>query len=122
MAGDRRRVVNALFLPALGPAPERGWQPPVDVYRVPDGWLLKFELAGVAPEDISVRVEGSRVVVRGSRIDRCREPGCRLHQLEITYSTFERSVELPDDLRAATIGSEFQYGMVIVHIHKGQPR
>jgi HSP20 family protein len=110
--------VHSLFLPALASASARGWQPPVDVYRVPDGWLLKFELAGVAPEDITVRVEGSRVTVRGSRIDRCREPGCRLHQLEITYSTFERSVELPDDLRSATIRSEFQNGMVIIRIHK----
>ena len=28
------------------------WQPRADVHRMPGGWLVKFELAGVRPEDV----------------------------------------------------------------------
>lgn len=98
---------------------KRSWQPPVDIYRVPDGWLLKFELAGVASQDVTVAVDGSRVVVRGIRLDRCREAGCSLHRMEISYNWFERTVELPDDLDRIVLRSEFVNGMLLLRLTKG---
>lgn len=32
------------------------WLPPGDLYATPEGWLLRVEMAGVAPETISVAV------------------------------------------------------------------
>jgi HSP20 family protein len=122
MSSETVRALQALFLPALRTGAEHPWQPPADVYRVADGWLLKFELAGVAPEDVTVRVEGRRVVVRGARLDRCLECGCSVHQLEIAYSTFERWVELPDDLDPADVRCEFVHGMLLVRVHQGPAR
>ena len=119
MASDRtRRVQTFFFQQTAGPA-TRPWQPPADVYRLPDGWLLKFELAGVAPEDVSIALTGNRVVVRGSRLDRCLEAGCVIHQMEIAYSTFERWVELPEHLDAADVKYEFRHGMLLVRVTPG---
>ena len=122
MPNHTHRTRHTLFLPGMGTGPARQWEPSVDVYRVPGGWLLKFELAGVPPEDVSVAVGGSRVIVRGARLDRCVDTGCSVHQLEITYSTFERAVELPDELDPAAVRCEFRHGMLLVRVPQGPPR
>ena len=116
MAMNPRRSLHALFVPALDPGRSQTWQPPVDVYRLSQGWLLKFELAGVAPEDVSVSIQSNRILVSGVRRDLCLETGCCLHQLEIAYHQFERSVELPEDVAGATFHYQFNQGMLIVRI------
>jgi HSP20 family molecular chaperone IbpA len=119
MASDRTRRSGTYIFQTTAAPSARPWQPPADVYRLPDGWLLKFELAGVAPEDVKVAAGGNRVVVRGARLDRCVEAGCVIHQMEIAYSTFERWVELPDRLDAADVRYEFRNGMLLVRVTTG---
>lgn len=109
-------TIRGLFASSMAPADTRNWQPPVDVYRVAGGWLLKFELAGVSPDDMSISLHGSQVIVRGIRLDRCLESGCSVHQMEIAYNMFERVIELPDDLSHATLRWECSFGMLIVRI------
>ena len=116
MPGDTVRFVSLLFTTEAERAPE--WQPATDVYRTPDGWLVKFELAGVRPEDVELSVRGQTLRVRGRRRDCCLEPECRLVHMEIAYSRFERQVELPGDLDYARIASEFRLGMLLVRIQR----
>ena len=109
-------TIRGFFAATMATADAQTWQPPVDVYRVARGWLLKFELAGVSPDDMTVSLRGSCVIVRGVRLDRCLESGCSVHQMEIAYNVFERMIELPDDLSHATMQWECSYGMLIVRI------
>src|SRR5436309_9932498 len=78
--------------------PVPGWRPNTDVYRTPQGWLVKFDLAGVRPEEVELSVDGNRLSLRGIRRDWCLEEGCTCQQMEIAYSQFERQVTLPGDL------------------------
>src|SRR4051812_47702929 len=80
---------------------EAPWRPPTDVLRTPEGWLVKFELAGVRPEDIDLEVLGRRMTLRGVRRDQCAPEGGVYYQMEIAYSRFERALELPCDLKRA---------------------
>jgi HSP20 family protein len=114
MARDTIRIVS-LFFP--GPAASgTAWQPAADVYRTPTGWLVKFELAGVRPGDVQLRVLGRRLTVSGARRDCCLHAGCRHHQLEIDYGRFERAVELPEPIDAARFSAEHEHGMLLVRI------
>ena len=88
-----------LFAQALGEAVVASC---VDIYRTPSGWLLKFDLAGVTPEDIAVSVSGRRITVRGVRRDEVLEQGCSYYRMEIAYCGFERSVDLPCSLKKHT--------------------
>lgn len=116
MATDLIRLMNALFLPSAEMGPKGAWQPPTDVYRTREGWLVKFDLAGVRPEDVELSIVGSRLTVRGSRRDWCLEEGCRHYLMEITYSKFERTIVLPTDLGTARISTEYRYGLLLVHV------
>jgi HSP20 family protein len=92
------------------------WRPAVDVYRDGDAWLCKFDLAGVAAEDVEVTVRGHLLTVAGVRRDRTVRAGLRAYSLEIAYHRFERTLELPCRLEDATISCSFRDGMLLVAI------
>lgn len=108
-----------LFLPASGQARHETWQPSVDIYRTRTGWLVKFDLAGVRPQDVEWSVRGNSLTVRGVRRDCLLEEGCCHYRMEIAYSRFERQVEIPGDLTSARVSTEHQDGMLMVRIHWG---
>jgi len=114
MSRDVIRLMQALFLPGHGCG--GAWSPAADLYRTADGWLVKFDLAGVRPEDVRVRAEGRRLSVSGSRRDGCLTEGCRHYHLEIAYSHFERCLELPCDLARCDIATDFRDGMLHVRV------
>jgi HSP20 family protein len=118
MSRDLIRLMHVLFPPAeLGGA----WVPAADVYRTRRGWLVKMELAGVRPEDITVEYRGSRLRIRGSRRDCALEEGCCQYHMEIAYSDFERTLELPFSLERCRIDTEFNNGMLLLHIQPPSP-
>jgi HSP20 family protein len=119
MSEDFIRIMHALFLPAGESRYESPWRPAVDVYRGQNGWLVKFELAGVRLEDLELSVLGNILTLRGVRRDNTALEGCRYYRLEIAYSPFERSLKLPCDLERANITSEYRDGMLLVHIPHG---
>ncbi|HEX4588998.1 MAG TPA: Hsp20 family protein [Gemmataceae bacterium] len=114
MARDVVRLVSLLY--TAGAEQAIDWRPATDVYRVPEGWLVKFELAGVRPEDVELTARGRALRIRGRRRDFCLDPGCRQLHMEIAYNRFERQVELPGDLQRAKIDTEFRDGMLLVRI------
>ncbi len=116
MPKDLVRLMHALFLPGVGPCAPGLWCPAADVYHTRQGWLVKLDLAGVRPEDVTLEVQGRRMRVRGTRRDCTYQEGCHYYQMEIAYSNFERTLELPCDLERAGISSEFRDGMLLVHI------
>jgi HSP20 family protein len=116
MPDDMIRLMRSLFLPLAERFQETRWRPAADVYRTPYGWLLKFDLAGVAVEDVTVSIRGRCISVRGCRRDRFADEGRFHYQLEIAYSHFERSIELPSDLESARISTEYRDGMLLVRI------
>ena len=118
MARDGIDRMRTLFLPIVGLGRDAPWQPLVDVYRTRDGWLVKGDLAGVRPEDITVSVQGTCLTIRGIRRDCTLEEGFCHYRLEISYSQFERTIELPDNLERAAITTEFSEGMLLVRIRK----
>jgi HSP20 family protein len=116
MSKDLIRLMQALFLPGVETAQGEPWRPNMDVYQTPEGWLVKFELAGVRPEDIDLQVLGRQMVLRGVRRDSTRPEGCCYYQMEIAYSRFQRSLELPCDLKKTDIRTEYVAGMLLVHV------
>jgi HSP20 family protein len=116
MPGDLIRLMHAMFLPAAEGCRSALWQPAVDVYRTRHGWLIKAELAGVRPKDIHLSVAGNRIRLEGSRRDWFLEEGSTHYRMEISYSQFERTLELPCCLDAAKITTEFQYGLLLVRV------
>lgn len=122
MAGDLSYFMQSVFLPSVGPQRSDVWQPPVDIYQTRDGWLIKADLAGVNPDDVVVELHNRRITIHGQRRDTSIEEGCCCYSMEISYSRFERTIELPDDLGRACIATDFQHGMLHIRIRTATNR
>ena len=118
MATDKVHFPHMFFLPQTT-HPDEVWQPRADVYRTSDGWLVKFELAGVRPDEIRLVAQGTTLLVQGSRRDEHCYQGMGCHCLEIAYSRFQRTLELPGLSETAEIVTSYVNGMLLVRIKTG---
>ncbi len=75
--------------------------PAADVYQTPEGWLVKVELAGVSVEDVEIDIQGNALYIAGCRKDRSCAGGVSFHQMEITYSRFEKTLTFPSVIEGA---------------------
>ena len=94
------------------------WYPAADVFQTPEGWVVKVELAGVSVEDIVIKIEGNVLYIAGSRKDRSCATGVSYHQMEITYSSFEKTLRFPATIEGAKIEHEFENGLLIISLEK----
>jgi HSP20 family protein len=92
------------------------WDPAADVYRTREGWIVKFELAGVAPDELTVEIEGDTLRVGGCRRDEVLTESVFYHQLEITYSRFERVIRFPCPIEGALVDRRYKDGLLILHL------
>jgi HSP20 family protein len=97
---------------------DRLWSPAADVYRTQDGWIVKFDLAGVSEADIEITIDGPTLRVAGVRRDTFYGEGVSYQQLEITYSRFERTLRLPCSIESAHLAQKYQDGLLILHLHQ----
>lgn len=98
----------------------RLWLPAADVYQTDDGWLVKVELAGVSAEDIEIDIQGNSLYIAGCRKDRSCAVGTSFHQMEITYSSFEKTLNFPGSIKGATVEHNFDNGILIIHLKKSK--
>ena len=94
------------------------WYPAADVYQTPDGWLVKVELAGVSAEDIELDIQGNVLYIAGSRKDRSCVGDFSYHQMEITYSSFEKTLKFPASIDGAVVEHNFENGLLLIRLKK----
>jgi HSP20 family protein len=94
------------------------WYPAADVYSTPDGWIVKVELAGVSAEDLEIEIEGNILYVAGTRRDRTCHVGMSYHQMEITYSRFEKTLSFPASIDGARVEHNYSDGLLLIYLHK----
>ena len=70
------------------------WMPTIDVYKQGDDMVVRAEVPGVSPNEISVSVTGNMLTVKGERRkdEQVQEGDWVLH--ESRYGSFERRVTL----------------------------
>jgi len=110
------RQLNELFLSAARSFQPATWQPAVDIYQTADGWILKYELAGVAPDEVQVLLGQRTITVRGARRDVRIEGECRSYCMEISYNQFERTLELPCEVDTMHVATQYRDGMLLVRL------
>ena len=81
---------------------------------------MKVDLAGVCMEELKVEIRESILSIRGCRKDTHIREGCVYHQMEITYSQFEKSIEFPAPIEGASIRQDYSDGFLIIDVRREQ--
>ena len=94
----------------------RLWNPAADVYRSSEGWIVKVDLAGVCMEELEIEIRDSFLNIRGCRKDTHIREGFTYHQMEITYSRFEKRIDFPCSIDPSSLKHDYRDGFLIVNL------
>ncbi len=113
---ELERVFDKPFGIDLGPS-GRGVFPPVNVFADKDGYVVKLEVPGIAPENVSIEAEGRTLTVSGTREVPPPTEGS-FHRRERGTGRFSRSLQLPADLDLTRAEAGYKHGILTVRVPK----
>ncbi|KZM33693.1 MULTISPECIES: Hsp20/alpha crystallin family protein [Oerskovia] len=88
-----------------------------DVFQDGDDLVARFDLPGIDPaQDVTVEVEGRKLVVRGERKDERAEETEGRRVREVRYGAFHRVVTLPQATSADAISARYDAGVLTVTV------
>ena len=78
--------------------------------------MVKVDLAGICADELEIEIRGSLLSIRGCRRDTHYREGFTFHQMEITYSRFEKTIEFPSPIEGAALRRDYRDGFLIINV------
>ena len=94
------------------------WAPRLDVSETKDTIMVKAELPGVEPGDISLSLQGDVLTLKGEKTQEKEEKDEQYHRMERSYGSFLRAVRLPASVDASKVTAAFKHGVLTVTLPK----
>lgn len=113
--GELRSRFDRMF-DELTEGRERTWTPAVDVVRDNGNLVVRADVPGIKPEEVSIEVQDDILTVSGSHQEEKEEKGKRYLRRERRYGSFRRSMALPAGVDAKKIKATTHDGIVEVKI------
>ena len=95
MLARSERLHRELFRPAELAARVPAWEPPVDILETEREVIVLVALPGVNPDQVEAAVDGTDLVVSGTRVLPAELSSAVIHRLELPQGRFERRLRLP---------------------------
>src|SRR5262249_54377654 len=81
--------------------------------RVDEGkFVVHADLPGIDPKDIDIKVVGNVLTVKGSREEKRESKKADYMRREIRYGSFERSISLPEGIKAEDLTATYHDGVL----------
>jgi len=77
---------------------------------------VKVDLAGVSIDDLEIQLGQSSLRIGGCRRDTFYKEGFSYHQMEITYSRFEKTIQFPCRIEEGSLAHDYHDGFLIVNL------
>lgn len=90
------------------------WQPNADIYQAGEALVIRMELAGISPDEITVIANHDTLLISGYRQDPEADRRQAYHQLEIHYGEFERVFPLPQPSHSLDISATYANGFLTI--------
>jgi HSP20 family protein len=105
---------NLLELRSQGGGAGGEWLPNADVYETDEELVVKFEIAGVRPEDVSLAVNGNNLILRGEKKRIEGAGNAKYHCMERGFGKFKRVVHIASPVNTHKATTEFLDGVLKV--------
>ena len=92
--------------------------PLVDIRETNDKIIVDAELPGLNPQDVTIRVEGDRLVFSGERRHEKKEQSESYSRVERSYGRFERQLQLPRGVDPEKVDATYKDGVLTIEIAK----
>jgi HSP20 family protein len=89
-----------------------------DVYETTNVFIVYMEIPGVDPDKLSVVVDHSSVTVSGERLRPNFDHIICIHQLEVEYGRFKRTIPLAGPIDGEASSSTCKNGYLLIRLPK----
>ncbi len=92
--------------------------PATDVYETANEYIVYMEIPGVDKEKLSVVAAHANVTVSGKRLQPTFDDTTCIHQLEVEYGRFERTIPFQSPINPNTTISTYKNGFLLIRLPK----
>lgn len=103
---------NLLELRSQGGSAGGDWLPNADVYETEEQLVVKFEIPGVKPEDVTLAVNGNNLILRGEKKRTEAAKGAKYHCMERGFGKFKRVVHIASPVNTHKAITTFEDGVL----------
>lgn len=120
-AFDTDRWVREFFGPATAddwqtPSPT-GLRPAAEITKDGDDAVIRLELPGLdVDKDVTVELDGGRLVVRGERRDQYADADTNRTLREVRYGAFHRSFGVPAHVTGDAVSATYDAGVLTIRV------
>jgi HSP20 family protein len=98
-----------------------GWSSPaIDMYQTDDEVVIKAALPGFKADEVQINVTGDVLTLRGEMKHEEEQKDKAWHIREQRWSSFERSIALPTDVKADKAAADYENGILTVTLPKAE--
>ncbi|QTN32468.1 Hsp20/alpha crystallin family protein [Akkermansiaceae bacterium] len=98
------------------------WSPAVDITEDDKEYLITADLPQVDKDDVKVVVENGSLIIRGERNREKVHSERKVHRIERSYGSFQRSFSLPEDADGNGVTASFRDGALRVSLPKSEEK
>jgi HSP20 family protein len=122
MRREMDELFGDVFDRGLSPRRRGGFSPAVDGYStsVPPRAVVRADLAGIDPNEVSLEIRGRELVLSGHRDPEAGEDRV-YQQLEIEHGPFRRVVALGADVDSDAADAKYEDGILTVELPLARP-
>ena len=92
------------------------WKPPVDIYEIENGIIIKAELPGVKKEDVSIEIKDRLLTLKGERKPDSEIDDQKYYRKERCFGKFYRAFNLESVVDPGKVKARFKDGILQVEI------
>jgi HSP20 family protein len=95
--------------------------PAIDVAETKDAFEVTAELPGVDQSDISLAIDGNRIIISGEKKKESKHDEKDWHTIERSYGSFHRAVAFPFEPKEEAVDARFDKGVLRMTVKKPEP-
>jgi len=94
------------------------WWPTLDVSEAKDNFMIKAEVPGMDEKDVNVTISGDVLTIKGEKKKEEEEKDEHHHYVERYCGSFQRSFQLPANMKMDKIDATFDKGVLKITLPK----
>lgn len=113
------RIFDRIWEPEFPtPAVFGEWTPAIDVLEAKDELIVKVEVPGIEPKEITVNLADQLLTIVGEKKYEKEEKDEKFYRMERSMGAFSRSVRLPTPVDPTKVTASFKHGLLTVTLPK----
>ena len=111
---------DSVVRPTSGPRSNQSFVPALDLSETPEAFLVEVTVPGLKAEDLNITVENNVLTISGEVRQEKESKERNYHRVERRFGNFQRSVSLPNRVKADAINASLENGVLHLSIPKAE--